>query len=104
MSTIGIGAINPNAAASAAGGAKSKAAQEDAQAVTNFMDYMKETPAQRFEDQWLAAHGLTEKDLEKMSPDKRAAITKQMADDMKKQMQDAVKKASGKTGVASLFG
>ncbi len=67
------------------------------------MNYMKETPAQRIEDMWLQAHGLSEKKLAAMSPKQREAVMKQMADDIKKQMQDAVKKAqtAGKTSIAS---
>ena len=104
MTTLGIGTAATQVAAGAGMGAgapssgTSKATQEANQAVSFFMQYMKETPAQRFEDSWLAAHGLTEKDLQNMSPEKREAILKQMAEDMKRQMQQQVQQAQKKAG------
>lgn len=84
----------------------SKAAQEGSSAVQNFMSYMKETPAQRFEDSWLAAHGLTEKSLNAMPAQQREAILKQMAEDMKKQVQQQTQAAQAKPtgGLSSLLG
>lgn len=59
-----------------------------------FLNYMKETPAQRMEDAWLASHHLTRKDLDAMSPEKRQAIEKQMAEDIKHQIKQATDKKS----------
>ena len=77
-------------ATKAASAAKSGAAKSD-QATQDFLDYMKETPAQRLEDSWLAAHHLTRKDLEAMSPEQRKAIEKQMAADIEQQIKEAAK-------------
>ena len=52
-----------------------------------FLDYMHKPVAQRIRDAWLAAHHLTEDDLKNMSPSQREAIEKQMAADLKAQMQ-----------------
>lgn len=49
--------------------------------------YLNETPAQRMIDAWLKRHHLTEKQLESMPPDQQKAIRKQMADDIKKEIQ-----------------
>jgi hypothetical protein len=51
-------------------------------AVQDFLAYMKETPAQRMEDSWLAAHGLTRDALNAMPPAQREAVLKQMAQDI----------------------
>lgn len=69
--------------------AKGAASQGDS-AVQTFLDYMKETPAQRFEDEWLAAHHLTSKELAKMPAKQREAIIKQMESDIKARLQQDV--------------
>jgi hypothetical protein len=58
-------------------------------AADDFLAYMKESPAQRMEDSWLAAHGLSKEALAAMPPDKRAAVLKQMANDIKNQVTQA---------------
>ncbi|HWT96877.1 MAG TPA: hypothetical protein VN229_04660 [Terriglobales bacterium] len=60
----------------------------------NFLDYMHKPLAERIRDAWLKAHNLTEDDLKNMSPSEREAIEKQMAADLKAQMQQ---QAQGKT-------
>ncbi|HVI88611.1 MAG TPA: hypothetical protein VM659_09925 [Dongiaceae bacterium] len=52
-----------------------------------FLDYMHKPLAERIRDSWLAAHHLTEDDLKNMSASERDAIEKQMAADIKTQMQ-----------------
>jgi hypothetical protein len=51
-----------------------------------FLNYMKESPAQKLEDQWLAAHHLTRKELDAMPPKQREAILKQMEAEIKQQL------------------
>lgn len=53
-----------------------------------FLDYMKKTPAERMEEAWLKAHGLTKADLEKKSPEEQKAIR----DAMKKDIEDQLKR------------
>lgn len=65
--------------------------------VQTFLNYMKETPAQQLEDAWLAGHHLTHKDLEKMSPEERAKIEKEMAADIKEKLKEQTEKKSGTT-------
>lgn len=70
----------------------------ESQAVKDFLDYMKKPVAERMEDAWLKAHGLTAKDLAAMPAAQRDAIEKQMANDIKSQMQQqAQAKASKQT-------
>ncbi|HVJ43988.1 MAG TPA: hypothetical protein VM639_20970 [Dongiaceae bacterium] len=78
----------------------------DSPAVKNFQDYMKKTPEQRMRDAWLAAHHLSEADLDAMPADKRQAIENQMANDIKNRIQNAAQsKAAGDstTGLAKLL-
>lgn len=82
------------------------------QPAQDFLDYMKKTPAQRMVDAWLKQHNLTQEQLNAMPADQREAITKQMAADLKAQMQqDQVKqqeqaragKPSAAAGLATLI-
>jgi hypothetical protein len=47
-----------------------------------FMDYMKKSPAERMEDNWLKVHGLSKEKLAAMSPKDREAVMKQMKTDI----------------------
>jgi hypothetical protein len=66
--------------------------------VQEFRNYMKETPAQRLEDSWLAAHHLTRQQYEAMSPQERQAIQQQMASELKEQVKQAALDKPGKKG------
>jgi hypothetical protein len=55
-----------------------------------FMDYMKESPAQRMIDQWLKAHHLTEKQLQAMPAAQREAVEKQMANDIENSIKQKI--------------
>ncbi len=65
-------------------------------AVSDFLAYAKETPAQRMRDAILKSMGLTEDDLKSMSPDKRKAVE----ETIEKKIKDAAQQAaeSGKKG------
>ena len=98
MSSLGIlGNVGQSAAAGAAGGKAAGAANSSESAVQWFQNYMKETPAQRFEDSWLAAHGLTQKQLDAMSPQQRQAVMQQMANDMKQQLEQKTRASLAST-------
>lgn len=51
-----------------------------------FLDYMKKSPAERMQDQWLKAHGLTKEKLASMSPKEQEAVMKQMQDDIEESL------------------
>jgi hypothetical protein len=48
-------------------------------------------------DAWLAAHGLDRAKLKAMKPEDREAVLKQMAEELKQQLQEATR-AARKTG------
>ena len=58
-------------------------------AVDDFLAYMKKSLAERMADAWLAAHGLDRDKLKSMKPEERDAVLKQMADELKQQLQQA---------------
>jgi acyl-CoA reductase-like NAD-dependent aldehyde dehydrogenase len=58
-------------------------------AVDEFLAYMKKTLAERMADAWLAAHGLDRAKLKAMKPEQREAVLKQMAEELKQQLQQA---------------
>lgn len=78
------------AAAATAADAAQSAASDDASGSSDpsqfFLNYMKETPAQRMQDAWLTAHHLTRQQLDAMLPDQRQAIERQMANDIENQI------------------
>jgi hypothetical protein len=104
ISGIGSNAIYPGMFAGGASGANaagtSSAVQTSAQisaqtpaggsnsALQFLTDYLKESPAKRMEDAWLAKHHLTEQQLAAMPSAQQDAIRKQMADDIKKKLQE----------------
>ena len=87
-------------AVAAAREARAGAAADAENPVQQFLNYMKETPAQRMEDSWLAAHHLTRKQLESMPAAKRQAIEQEMAREIKDRMkQAALDKPHAKGGI-----
>lgn len=62
-------------------------------AVDEFLAYMKKSLAERMADAWLAAHGLDREKLKAMKPADREAVLKQMAEELKQQLQEATRTA-----------
>ncbi len=62
-------------------------------AVDEFLAYMKKSLAERMADAWLAAHGLDRAKLKAMKPEEREAVLKQMAEELKQQLQEATRAA-----------
>jgi acyl-CoA reductase-like NAD-dependent aldehyde dehydrogenase len=72
------------------------------QAVDDFLAYMKKSLAERMADAWLAAHGLDRDKLKAMKADERDAVLKQMAEELKQQLQQAAAaKTSDKSKTAA---
>ena len=65
-------------------------------AVDDFLAYMKKSLAERMADAWLAAHGLDRAKLKAMSPEDREAVLKQMAEELKLQLQQAAAEKAGR--------
>jgi hypothetical protein len=62
-----------------------------------FLNYMKETPAQRIQDTWLANHHLTQQQLAAMPAAERQAIEKRMQAEIKEKItQDSANKLKSK--------
>jgi hypothetical protein len=95
--TAAIGAGNTNANVSSA------TTGTDSEATKTFLDYMKKSAAQHLRDAWLKSHNLTEEKLAAMSPTERAAVEKQIAEDIKKQMQEEAAKKVAATGLTGLL-
>jgi len=68
-------------------------------AVTDFLDYAKETPAQRMRDAILKSMGLSEDDLKTMSPEKRKAVEETIRQKIRDAAEEAAKK--GRTGLVA---
>jgi hypothetical protein len=90
----GSGGTQPAASAGAAGSTDSSS-----DALQYLIKYMNESPAQRMEEAWLAKHHLSEQSLQAMSPDQQDAIRKQMAEDIKKQIQEKTGGLGGNANV-----
>ena len=70
-------------------------------AVQEFMEYMKMTPAERWQEAWLRAHGLTKEQFDALPADKKAALIEEMKQEMQEQMrQQARNNKDGKTAPA----
>ncbi len=101
-----IGGFNPTSFMATAGLNKNKASDPSAApssltAKTNekstadiFMDYMKKTPAERMEENWLKAHGLTKEKLAKMTPKEQEAIMKQMKTEIETALKEKTEKGT----------
>ena len=64
-------------------------------ATQDFTNYMKETPAQRFQDSWLKQHGISQEDFNNMSPAEQQKLLEQMKQDMEERMKSSTDKALG---------
>ena len=87
----GIGCAGGASGANAAGcsgAAPSTADGSSDSAFEYLVNYLKESPAKRMEDAWLAQHHLSEQALAAMPPAQQDAIRKQMASDIKKKLQE----------------
>ncbi|MDE1153674.1 MAG: hypothetical protein PW788_14155 [Micavibrio sp.] len=60
----------------------------DSTASTKFLDYMKQTPAQRLQEAWLAQHNITQQQFDAMGADEKQKLIDQMKQEMQAKMQD----------------
>lgn len=63
-----------------------------------FLDYAKKSPAEKMRAALLASAGVTEEQLQSMSPDQRKAIEQKIADQVKQAAQKQAEKGQGATG------
>lgn len=55
-------------------------------AADEFLEYMKMTPAERLQDSWLRAHGISKEEFDAMSPEEQQKILAQMKQDIEEKM------------------
>jgi hypothetical protein len=60
-----------------------------------FLKYMKMSVAERYVEDWLAAHNLSKEDLAAMSPKERQAVMKRMEEDIKRKIKEETEKRTG---------
>jgi hypothetical protein len=94
---LSFGLVNtPGNSGAAPSGVTAKEKPAGSAAVDDFLAYMKKSLAERMADAWLAAHGLDREKLKAMKPAEREAVLKQMAEELKQELQQATEAA--KTG------
>ncbi len=69
--------------------------------VDEFLAYMKESPAQHMRDQWLKEHNLTEAQVAAMPPAQQDEINKEIADDLKKKIEQQMQNKAASEGAIS---
>jgi hypothetical protein len=85
---------SPTGSASGAASSAADGSSQDSSVVQDFLNYAKETPADRLRDSILKSMGLTEQQLDKMSPAQRQAIEKKIEQIIKQKLQQN----AGQTG------
>ena len=93
-SYFGLSSPNPASNSSQAGSAGTgttasggAASSQGNSVVQDFLNYAKETPAERLRDSILKSMGLTQQQLDKMPPAQRQAIEKKIEDIIKQKLQ-----------------
>lgn len=77
---------NQSKSASSFGSYLAAASDSDDNAVQEFMDYAKETPAQRMFSNWLGSHNITQQQFDAMTPAQQQALV----DQFKQQMEQSL--------------
>jgi hypothetical protein len=85
-----------SASKSSASLAKTNTAPQSAE--EKFLDYAKKTPAEKLRASLLAGAGVTEEQLQSMSPDQRKAIEQKIADQVKQAAEKQASKGQGASG------
>jgi len=95
MSISGVGAFNPLSGLPAAGGSAAANQIGARTPADDFLEYARMTPAERIRAAILDELGITEEELENMSPEARKAMEKQIAERMKEKVEQATEKRTG---------
>jgi hypothetical protein len=87
-SPIGLGSPSPTAGSGTGAKASSSAtSSQNNSVVQDFLNYAKESPAERLRDSILKSMGLTQDQLDKMPAAQRQAVEKKIADIIKQKLQ-----------------
>jgi hypothetical protein len=65
----------------------------------DFLKYMKMSPGERMEENWLRAHGLSREKLAALPPKEREDIMKQMKQDIEKKLKDQAEQKTAKVDI-----
>lgn len=69
-------------------------------AVSKFLDFMSKTPEQRWHEQWLKSHGLTEEEFAALPADEKQALIDQMTEEMKQKLEQEAKEKTKEATLA----
>jgi hypothetical protein len=83
-----------------AGASASSSASSSDDATTQFLNYMKETPAQRMQDAWLKQHGISPQAFAAMSGEEKQKIIDQMKQDIEAKLKQKLDSGNASTGTA----
>jgi hypothetical protein len=72
--------------------------QNEQTAEQKFLDYAKKSPAEKIRDALLKSVGVTEEDLQKMTPEQRKDVEQKIADKIKEAMQKQTEKGESTKG------
>ena len=72
--------------------AKAAAKAKNDKAIEDFNSYMSKSTMEKYTDAWLEQHGISKEEYEKMPPEKKAAIAKQMQEDIEREMKQTMEK------------
>lgn len=76
-------------------------------AAQEFKNYMQKSPAERFQEQWLKAHGYTKAQFDALPPEKKQALLdemrKELEDQIKRTAEDNAKTGSNKIGIPAII-
>ncbi len=64
-----------------------------------FLDYMKKTPLERMQQDWMNSHGITKEKWDKMTDDERKAVVDKMTAEIKEKMREEAAKKKGKVDI-----
>jgi hypothetical protein len=95
MSISGLGAFNPLSGLPAASGSAAGVQLGPKSPADEFLEYARMSPAERIRAGILDELGLTEEELEAMSPEERKAMEKVIAERTKEKVEQASEKRTG---------
>jgi len=99
MSGLSFDAIMATAA-KAAQPAAAPSGRKPNSAADEFLAYMKKSSAERMQESWLAAHGLSKEKLAAMTPEQREAVLQQMAKELNEQVAQKAREKQEKKPVS----
>ncbi len=104
-SSTNTGAYAPITSVSSSTSSASSAASDPLMAIApsgnnsaDLMKFLKMTPAQKMQYEWMSSHKITQQSLAAMTPDQRTALQEQMTNELKQKAQQATEAKAAKAG------